>query len=181
MPTFIIIYFVMIGININPIIPQWSLVLIQSLLMIILGISGVHHVISLKTNEVKKELFVVAAKTLGASKRHILLQHILPALRGNLLIMLVSEAILVLHLIGQLGIFNLFFGGTALQFVPPIYLSITHEWSGLIGQARGFMYHSHWIILFPLIAYVLFLFCLYLISAGLNDVQKSKTRKASLL
>lgn len=180
-PTFIIIYFIMIGININSIIPQWGLILIQSLLMIILGISGIHKVVFSKTIEFNKELYVMASHSFGATKWHIFIKHIFPALRSNLMILLVNEAILVLHLIGQLGIFDLFFGGTVLQTSPLIYLSATHEWSGLIGQARGYVYHSQWIILFPLLAYMLYLFSFYLISAGMNDVEKLRTRKVSLL
>ncbi|WP_251174814.1 ABC transporter permease [Cytobacillus oceanisediminis] len=180
-PTFVIIYFIMVGININSSIPIWGLVLIQSALMIFLGVSSVYNVILSKTAELKKELYVVASKTLGASNSHLMVKHIWPALKGNVMIILINEAILVLHLIGQLGIFNLFFGGTHQQFFPTIYLSVTHEWSGLIGQARGFMYHSQWIILFPLLAYIMFLISLYLISSGLSDIQFKKVRKASLL
>ncbi|MFD2444745.1 ABC transporter permease [Bacillus sp. CGMCC 1.16607] len=180
-PSFIIIYFIMIGININPIIPEWGLIMIQSMLMIILGVSGVHNVISLKTIEVKKEQYILASESFGAQKKHLMVKHIFPALKDNLFIILVNEAILVLHLIGQLGIFNLFFGGTTQHFNPPVFLSITHEWSGLIGQARGYMYLSQWIVLFPILAYILFLSSLYLISTGLNEIQRSNTRKDSLL
>lgn len=180
-PNFIIIYFIMIGININSPIPSIWLLFIQGFLMVILGLAGVEKTVREKTAEVSKNLYVQAARTLGASKKHLLFKHILPAMKGDFLILLVNEAILALHLIGQLGIFDLFFGGTKQQLLPTIYISVTKEWSGLIGQARGFMYHSQWVILFPLLVYILFLFALYLLSAGLNEVQRSKERKPGLL
>lgn len=181
-PNFIIIYFVMLGVNINSPLSKAALLMIPAILMIVLGISGVYQVVFSKTMELKTEQYVLAAQTLGGGKLHLLRKHILPALLGNMLIIAVSEAVLVLHLIGQLGIFNLFIGGTVTQIGPPtLYISVLHEWSGLIGQARGFMYHSQWIILFPLLVYILFLFSLYLVSAGLNEVQRSRERKPGLL
>lgn len=180
-PIFIIIYFIMVGINIEPNLPPIYLVMIQGLLMTILGIPGVYNVIFNLTIEIKKNAYVEAAKTLGGSNRHISKKHIFPALKGNLLALFVNECIQVLHIIGQLGIFNLFLGGTEKQYFPTIYLSITNEWSGLIGQSRSFLYHSQWIILYPLIAYMLLLFSFYLLSWGLNTSLKNKTRRTSYL
>ncbi|WP_336990407.1 hypothetical protein [Bacillus infantis] len=93
-------------------------------------------------------------------------------MRADFSAIFVNECIQVLHIIGQLGIFNLFLGGTEKQYFPTIYLSITNEWSGLIGQSRSFLYHSQWIIIFPLAAYVLLLVAFYLLSAGLKDRKK---------
>ncbi|MFC0415785.1 ABC transporter permease [Cytobacillus solani] len=180
-PIFIIIYFIMVGINVEPTLPPTILVFIQGFLMTILGIPGVYNVIFNLTIEIKKNAYVEAAKTLGGSNRHISSKHIYPALKGNLLALFVNECIQVLHIIGQLGIFNLFLGGTEKQYFPTIYLSITNEWSGLIGQSRSFLYHSQWIILYPLIAYMLLLFSFYLLSSGLNASLKNKARRTSHL
>jgi len=180
-PIFIIIYFIMLGINIEPKLSSISLVFIQGSLMTILGIPGVYNVIFNKTIEIKKLAFVDAAKTLGGSHLHISKKHIFPALKGNLLTIFVNECIQVLHIIGQLGIFNLFLGGTEKQYFPTIYLSITNEWSGLIGQSRSFLYHSQWVILFPLAAYLLLLFSFYLLSTGLNTYLKDNSRRINHL
>jgi peptide/nickel transport system permease protein len=180
-PIFIIIYFIMLGININPVLNSLLLVILQGTLMTILGISGVYHVIFDKTLEIKKNAYIDAAKTLGANHFHIAIRHIFPALKGNLLIIFVNECIQVLHLIGQLGIFNLFLGGSEKQFYPVLYFSISKEWSGIIGQSRTFIYHSQWTVLFPLAAYLLLLFSFYLLSNGLNKRIKNNIRKTSYL
>jgi peptide/nickel transport system permease protein len=180
-PIFIIIYFIMVGVNIEPNLPPIFLVFIQGFLMTILGIPGVYNVIFNLTIEIKKNAYVEAAKTLGGNNSHISKKHIFPALKGNLLALFVNECIQVLHIIGQLGIFNLFLGGTEKQYFPTIYLSITNEWSGLIGQSRSFLYHSQWVILYPLIAYMLLLLSFYLLSSGLNVSLKNKTRRTSHL
>jgi peptide/nickel transport system permease protein len=180
-PIFIIIYFIMLGININPVINNALLVIVQGALMTVLGISGVYNVIFDKTLEIKKSAYIDAAKTLGANRFHIAIKHIFPALKGNLLIIFVNECIQVLHLIGQLGIFNLFLGGSEKQFYPVLYFSITKEWSGIIGQSRTFVYHSQWVVLFPLAAYLLLLFSFYILSIGLNKRLKNNIRKTSYL
>lgn len=180
-PIFIIIYFIMLGINIEPSLSPIFLVIIQGTLLTILGIPGVYNVIYNLTIEIKKYAFVEAAKTLGGSNLHISKKHVFPALKGNLLTIFVNECVQVLHIIGQLGIFNLFLGGTEKQYFPTIYLSITNEWSGLIGQSRSFLYQSQWIILFPLAAYLLLLFTFYLLSMGLSTSIKENTRRTSHL
>ncbi|MBP2241713.1 peptide/nickel transport system permease protein [Cytobacillus eiseniae] len=180
-PVFIIIYFIMVGINIEPVLSPTSLVIIQATFMILLGIPGVFNVIFSKTLEIKKKAFVEAARTLGGSKLHISLKHIFPALKVNLLTIFFSECIQVLHIIGQLGIFNLFLGGTEKQYLPTIYLSITNEWAGLIGQSRSFLYNAQWVVIFPLLAYLLFLFSLYAISSGIGKNMKNDRRRTNYI
>ena len=173
-PPFLIIYFVMVGINIQSSVGIRSLVLFQCVLMIILGIPGVYQVVFEKTVEIRESPFVLASQTVGGNTFHIVKEHIFPTLKGNLLLIAVNEVIHVLNLIGQLAIFNLFFGGTEMQLSPTIYLSITNEWAGLIGQSRLTFYSAKWIIGFPLLGYLLFLFSLYLLSQGLKESHRNK-------
>lgn len=127
--------------------------------------------------------FVYLVKSLSDKSFDVLTEdYIRTALsKGNLLLILVNEAIQVLNLIGQLAIFNLFFGGTEMQVSPTIYLSITNEWAGLIGQSRLTLYSAKWIIGFPLLGYLLFLFSLYLVSNGLKESQKDKYQRSVYL
>lgn len=181
-PTFIIIFFVMIGINIQPVFSTFTLILIQCTLMVILGVPGVYHTVYSITSEIRKNLFVLASESLGGNKLHILKSHIYPLIKGNLVLILLNEVILVLNIIGQLSIFSLFFGGTERQISPTIYLSITNEWAGLIGQSRAAISTpSQWIVIFPLLFYLLFLFTFYLLSTGFKESQRDKYRQDVLL
>ncbi len=177
-PAFLIIYFVLYGITINSPLSVMELILLQSSLMVLVGIPGVYAAVFSKTVELKSELFITAAKSLGAGKIRIMRKHIFPHLKGTLLAMFVKEIILVLTLIGQLGIFNLFLGGSILRLGgPPVYVSITREWSGLIGQWRSFVYDYHWVLFFPLLAFILLLFSFYMLSRGIELRQKEKLQK----
>lgn len=177
-PAFVIIYFVMVGIVVNSTLSTMELVLIQAVLMIIIGIPGVYAAIQSKTSEICNNLYITAAKSLGAGPLRIARKHVFPHLRGTIMIMFIKEIIFVLSLIGQLGIFNVFLGGTILRLGgSDIYLSITSDWAGLIGQWRSFIYGYQWILYYPLIAFVLVIFSFYMLSRGLELQQKSSLQK----
>lgn len=173
-PMFLIIYFCMFGISINSPFPPLILTLIQSALLVILGIPGIVSVISQKTVEIQKQQYVLAAKTYGAGKVRLAFRHVLPVLKETMAILLVTEAISVLNTLGQLGIFNLFLGGTRFTPNPILFHSLTHEWAGMVGQARTFFSSHQWILFFPLSAFMLALIALYLFSRGLEDYYRNR-------
>ena len=61
---------------------------------------------------------MLAAVALGAGRRRIATRHVLPLLREDLLLLFSGEVVLVLVLIGQLAVFDLFFGGTVQTSIP---------------------------------------------------------------
>lgn len=180
-PVFIILYFILIRINIEPVLSPLTLSAIVGTLMVILGVIGVYENVYSKTMELQKNLYITASQSLGGNKIHIAKQHILPSLKSQMYIIFMNEVIQVLHLIGQLGIFNLFFGGTFIRMDPPVFISITKEWAGLIGQFRSTIYYYQWILFFPLISYLLLLFSLYLVSQGIIQQEKVNQRKNPIL
>lgn len=180
-PAVIVLYFVMSGINFNSSLSPFMLAIVQGGLMTILGIPGVYQVTKDKTIELKKSLFVMASESLGGSSFHLLKKHIYPLQKGNFLVIIVNEMISVLHLIGQLGVFSIFFGGTIVQYNPTIYLSRTYEWSGLIAQSRTYLMYNQWIILAPLVCFLIVIISFYLLSKGLEIRRQEILRKTSYI
>lgn len=177
-PAFLILYFLLIGITINSELSPMELIFLQVLIMIIIGVPGVFAAIHSKTNELKKNLYITTAKALGASRFRILWKHLYPHLKGTLLAMFVKEIIIVLTLIGQLGIFNLFLGGTILRLGgSSVYISVSREWAGLIGQWRSFVYDFQWILFVPLLAFIFLLYSFYILSRGIEIRQKAILQK----
>ncbi|NRG44244.1 ABC transporter permease subunit [Bacillus sp. CRN 9] len=172
LPSFLVIYFIMIGINFNSSLSINQLILVISLLIISLGLPNVSNIVNNNILVLKKELYIEASKVLGGSDFHILLVHILPSLKNKLYSLYISECIQILQLLGQLAIFNIFFGGTIVQEFPTIFFSSTNEWAGLIGQSRSNIYANQWILIFPLICYFLLLLTFYLIYYGLKHKNK---------
>lgn len=66
-------------------------------------------------------------------------------------LVLLYLAVFKYTMMGQLALFNLFVGGTIYQLDSKLYISITKEWAGLIGQARPYLYWGEtYMLLIPL-------------------------------
>jgi peptide/nickel transport system permease protein len=98
-------------------------------------------------------------------------------MKEKLLLLFSRETVEVLTLVGQLGIFNIFIGGTYFTPSPALFHSISNEWAGLVGQYRMKLQPgSWWILLFPLTGFVLLLLSFYLISRGLEKSVRERYR-----
>ncbi|MBW5468239.1 ABC transporter permease subunit [Brevibacillus formosus] len=170
MPVFIPVYFLLRGINVNSELPTFTLVLLFIGLVSVLGTPSVASSVRQKAEQIKESQYVLAAISLGAGRNQIVLRHILPHLKEQLIIILVTEMIAVMTLMGLLGIFDMFVGGTKMTFDPVLYHSITHEWAGLLGSYRGFIYSNYtWIFLVPLGAFMIAIGSFSLLAKGLRD------------
>lgn len=175
-PAFIIVYFLISPFNIQLEKKEVSFTaLVYTILIFILvGIPGVISNIRGKAEIIMEKEFVSAAKILGANTFRIMRRYILPHLKETVITLFVTEAVLILTLFGQLGIFDLFVGGTLKYLYPTEYHSITNEWAGLIGQMRTNVYTNQWIILAPMSAYLMLIVSFQLLAAGLNEYYKKK-------
>jgi len=181
-PQFIIIYFILYSINVNSSLSVPLLTLLQWLLLVAFGVPGLIPSISEYVSQLQSLEFVTAARSNGAGPFRILRVHILPHMKEKLLLLFSQETVSVLTLVGQLGIFNIFVGGTLFTPAPPIYHSITHEWAGLVGQYRYKLQPgTWWILLFPLIGFILMLLAFYLTSRGLELRVRKKYHNTSYL
>lgn len=178
-PAFLIVYFAMYGIVTNSTLPSWKLVVIQGILMTIVGIPGIYGTISEKTSILRRRLFVTASESLGGGTVHVIKKHILPHITVTFYTLFIKEMILVLGLMGQLGIFDIFLGGTIKRETAPfITISKTHEWAGIIGQWRQYIYDAQWILFIPLCAYIILVLGFYLLSRGIELKQWRQMKKA---
>jgi peptide/nickel transport system permease protein len=168
-PAFAVVYFVMVGINIESPMSPLALVTIQGALMVVLGVPSVAAMIRRRTEDMRASMWVTAAETLGATRGRVARRHILPMLKEDMLLVLVNEVILTLCLVGQLGIFQLFLGGTVRYMDPLMYVSRTHEWAGMIGQARTSIQANQWTLVGPLAAYLVAVLSFYLLLRGLEQ------------
>ncbi|WP_312111494.1 ABC transporter permease [Brevibacillus reuszeri] len=170
MPIFIPVYFLLKGVSINPLMPTSTLVMLFIGIVAVLGAPSVASSIRQKTEQIKDTQYVLAATSLGAGREQIIFRHILPHLKEQLIIILVTEMVAIMTLMGLLGMFDLFVGGTKMTMDPVIYHSITHEWAGLLGSYRGFVYSNFiWIFLTPLIAFVAAVGSFSLLAKGLRE------------
>jgi peptide/nickel transport system permease protein len=96
------------------------------------------------------KLFVLGSRLMGASVWRIIVKHLLPNLRAELLFAFLTEYVQVLFLMGQLAILGVFFGGgVQLELDDGIFMSFTTtgEWCSLIAYGSKMVRLYPWIIL----------------------------------
>jgi peptide/nickel transport system permease protein len=131
-------------------------------------------------NELKligKKDFVLSAKLLGGSNKHLLWTHLFPHLAPRLFIIFGHQFIQTLLILVHLGLFHLFLGGTIITGgdMPDPPKTGTFEWSGLISSARySLMTGKYWIVLAPLAAFMIAIIAMQLIVQGVKEIQQQK-------
>lgn len=175
LPVFVIIYFIQFGFVINSELSPFSMSLIQGFLIVIFGLSASSPFFQDRTAILLEKPFIEAAFSSGGGKWWIFRHHIVPHLFEDIYISLSQEIIAVLTLLGQLGIFSIFVGGTRLTPDPPELTSITREWGGLIGKNMGKLGTPHWwLILIPIAAFLILYFSAFIVSRLLEkEVHKT--------
>jgi peptide/nickel transport system permease protein len=177
-PGFVMIFFVMAGINYDSPLSPPALALIQGFVMTLLGLPAVVAAIANKTATIRRSPHITAAVATGADGRRIARRHVLPLMREDLLQMLAHEMVLVLTLLGQLAIFDLFFGGTERTLDPPAFWTVTHEWAGMVGQERIAILANHWLLLGPLFAFAFAILAFQFVATGLERRGRSGYARA---
>lgn len=162
-------YFLLVGLNRNSELAIGTLVLLFIGLVALLGAPSVASSIRQKTEQIKETQYVLAAVSLGAGREQIIFRHVLPQLKEQLVLIAVTEMISIMALMGLLGMFDLFVGGTYVTYDPVIYHSVTNEWAGLLGSYRGFVYGNNaWIFMIPLAAFIIAIGSFSLLAKGLR-------------
>ncbi|MGA9290622.1 MAG: ABC transporter permease subunit [Anaerobacillus sp.] len=136
--------------------------------------------ISNETDAVWRKEFIEGAKTLGGSRIHILNKHIFPHLGPRMMIIFLQQMINALVLLLHLGLLKLFFGGTFYNPDPILgdeYLSVSSEWSGLIGSTYNRLPYETWIPLIPILFFVLVILGVHFALEGFkNSMEKQFSR-----
>lgn len=168
-PLFLILYFFMRPINFNSQLETSTLLGYFIIIASIISIPSIVSSVRLKTAELNKSVYIEAAKALGARRNRLIWKHIFPQLKETILVMFILEIVYVVTIMGQLALVNIFVGGTTVRFDPLIYLSVTKELSGLVGQARLNIYGNTHILIVPLIVLLFTTISFSLLANGMKN------------
>ena len=112
---------------------------------------------------IKPQLYIEAARAVGARSVQILTRHVLPNLLAALLVLAVLEMGGVLMLLSELGFLNVFLGGgykveiaevgNMIPFV--VYFSDVPEWGSLLATIRDWWRSYPWMAWYPGVAFFL--------------------------
>jgi peptide/nickel transport system permease protein len=113
----------------------------------------------------KEEVYVQAARALGASAPRILFRHVLPNIVSPIIVKASLDMGFAILTVASLG-----FVGIGVK--PP-----TPEWGVLLSLARGYLPDYWWTAIFPGCAIFLAVFAFNLLGDGLRDVLDPRARR----
>jgi peptide/nickel transport system permease protein len=129
-----------------------------------LGWTGITNLSRGQTFALRERDFVLAARTIGAPPRRIILRHIFP----NILPLLI--------VIGMIDVASVILGESALSYLgfgiqPPV-----PSWGNMLTNASRYFTRGPWLVYPPGVMITLTVLCLYLIGDGLRDALDPRLR-----
>ena len=121
--------------------------------------------------KIKPELYIEAARAVGARSGRILTWHVLPHLLPSLLVLTGLEMGGVLMLLAELGFLNIFLGGgfkVELVGEQIFHFSDVPEWGALLANVRDWWRSYPWMALYPGVAFFMAILAFNLWGEGLR-------------
>ncbi|MBN2873583.1 MAG: ABC transporter permease subunit [Spirochaetales bacterium] len=175
-PGFVVAFFLLHPFTFNSPWQGWRLFLFQTAVLSCIDLAPVVATLRARTTLILAAPFIEAATATGAGRLWLLTQHVRRFIVAEIVEQFALQTVSVLQLIGRLGVFSIFMGGTIMAFDPPLLNSSTSEIAGLIGLYRLRLLGSHWMLLYPLAAYAVVLLAVRLLASGLHDRVRQKMR-----
>ena len=133
-------------------------IVIQVIIMALITIPIVAALIGNEANLLYRSEYILAARTLGASRRRIIIRHLFPQMREKLFVLYGQQVVETLIVLAHLGLLELFLGGTDVDYDPMMAdppRSIAFEWAGLFGNSFRYLQAAPWLPLGPAICFAL--------------------------
>src|SRR5205814_1396915 len=113
----------------------------------------------------KENVYVDAARAIGAPDRVILLHHILPNVLAPVIVL------------GTLGIATAILSAASLSFLGLGARPPTPEWGAMLSNARNYLRDAWWWAAFPGVAIMLTVLAMNLLGDGLRDALDPRLRE----
>lgn len=142
----------------------------------IVGWGEIAQFVRSKVIGIKPQLFIEAARSIGARSDQILSRHVFSNLLASLLVLAALEMGAVLMLLAELGFLNIFLGGGFKvmyaekgRMIPVIaYFSDVPEWGSLLANIREWWRSYPWMAWYPGLAFFIAIMGFNLFGEGLR-------------
>jgi peptide/nickel transport system permease protein len=146
-------------------------------ILIVISLPSLTLLFSNEYDRIMSQEFVDSAKVLGATKRNYILNHIRPFILPQIFLVSIREFMIIMLLIAHLGVLNIYIGGSSLEvdlFDNPFLVSLSHEWSGLLGSWWQFLWTTYpWISFIPVFFFTLTILSAKLMLIGATSVMET--------
>ncbi|MET0786608.1 MAG: ABC transporter permease subunit [Paenisporosarcina sp.] len=156
-------------------------VVIQVVIMAIITVPIVAALIGNEANLLYHQEYILAARTLGASRRRIIIKHLFPQMREKMAVLYGQQVVESLIVFAHLGLLKLFLGGTLVSYDPMFAdppKSIAFEWAGLFGNSFRYLQGAPWLPLGPAISFALIILAIAAMIEGYTRATSGQVRVA---
>lgn len=174
-PAVILAIIFFVAVNMPDVTPM-ELFIQQTLILVIIGLVPLLGYLAAEIRIFLDSDFISCSRTLGASKGWIIKAHILRYLRPRLFILFTQQVAQTLLLLVHLGVFQIVIGKAekitnfdGLASTDLVTISLSNEWSGLIGLSYQELMLDKWIIVGPCIGFVLTIYSFRLMGKGIEE------------
>ncbi|MBN8192886.1 ABC transporter permease subunit [Bacillus sp. NTK074B] len=158
----------------------WDKTIFYLVILIIISIPSLTPLFSNEYDKIMKEEFIDSSKVLGATKRHYIMNHIRPFILPQILLISIREFMIIMLLIAHPGVLKVFIGGAVLEedvFHNQVFVSLTYEWSGLLGGWWQYLWTTYpWISFIPVVFFSLTILSAKLMLIGATRVMETLGR-----
>jgi peptide/nickel transport system permease protein len=140
---------------------------LEVIILAALTVPVIAVIIGNETGRMLRNEYIICAKTLGAGQWRLIIKHIIPGMKEKLFVLFGQQMMQALIVLSHLGYLKLFFGGSHVSMGgddPP--MSITYEWSGLIGDTFNYLHAAVWVPLTPIICFAITMIAVSFIIEG---------------
>lgn len=137
----------------------------------IVGWGEVTQFVRAQTIRIKPQLYIEAARALGAQPIHLLSQQVFPNLVSSLLVIAALEMGGVLMLLAELGFLNIFLGGgfrVEYSVNNSLHFSDVPEWGAMLANIRDWWRSYPWMAWYPGGAFLIAILTFNLMGEGLR-------------
>jgi peptide/nickel transport system permease protein len=181
-PSALLAYFILNPSIYSNVYSFYEKAIFEIIILTIIAVPTTSILIDEEIRLIKRNDFIMNAKIMGGSKYYIFFKHILPHLSPKIVLMYIQQVIVVLVLLVHLGVLKIFFGGTSYRELvqgESLAVSLSNEWSGLIG---GFYYQlslAPWLIIFPTLFFAITILAMNFIYLGIKQSYTKQSKVKS--
>ena len=154
-------------------------IIFQVIIMALITVPIVATLIGNEANLLYHQEYILAARTLGASRRRIIIRHLTPQLREKMLVLYGQQVVESLIVFAHLGLLQLFLGGTDVDYDPMFGdppKSISFEWAGIFGNTFQYLQGAPWLPLGPAVSFALVILAIAAMIEGYTRAINGKVK-----
>lgn len=154
---------------------SFQFLIIEVVVIAIIVIPSLGMYLGEEMKEYLKNDFISVSRQIGASRFHIIKQHLRPQFSRHALVMFSEQISQTLYLLIQLGVLHICLGGLkiadfGIDTPIPEYFSFTNEWAATMSINIQMIFLHTWLVLTPLAFFAVSIFCINEITRFLKEV-----------